>query len=464
MNRTNTICAIATPAGNGAIAVIRLSGEEAIEIGEKIFHPAQAHKKLSDQKGNTIHYGTIKEDDEIVDDVLINLFKSPHSYTGEDVLEISCHGSVYIQQRIIELLINHGARTAQPGEFTQRAFLNGKMDLTQAEAVADIIASTSQAEHKLAFSQLRGGVSNEIANLRNELLNFASLIELELDFSEEDVEFADREQLVTLIQSIQKLIKGLLHSFKTGNAIKKGIPVAIVGKPNAGKSTLLNLLLKEDKAIVSEIEGTTRDVIEDMITIEGVNFRLIDTAGLRKTTDKIETLGIKKTMENVQKASIVLLLVDSRDSKEEINEQLENLTLEKDKKFMVLLNKTDLVKSVDDVNKHLQALQQQDIKALPISAIKSEGIDAINHTLIELAQLDAYNSSDVILTNSRHYEALRNSDQALDRVLENLNNQLPTDFLAQDIREALHYLGEITGQITTDEILGNIFKNFCIGK
>jgi tRNA modification GTPase len=464
MNQNTTICAIATPAGNGAIAVIRLSGEEAIPIGEKIFYPAQKGKSLSAQQGNTIHYGTLKDGDEIVDDVLIGLFRAPHSYTGEDVLEISCHGSVYIQQRIIELLINHGARTAKPGEFTQRAFLNGKMDLTQAEAVADIIAATSQAEHKLAFSQLRGGISGEIANLRQELLNFASLIELELDFSEEDVEFADRKELTRLIASIQRLISGLLQSFKTGNAIKKGIPVAIVGKPNAGKSTLLNLLLKEDKAIVSEIEGTTRDVIEDMITIEGVNFRLIDTAGLRKTTDKIETLGIQKTLENVKKATIVVLLVDSRETIEDIGDQVASLSLDEGRQLMVLLNKTDLSDDNSLRQQNLQALHDKGIKAFPISALSGEGIDQLNHTLIELAHLDAYNSSDVILTNARHYEALKNSDQALLRVLENLKSELPTDFLAQDIREALHYLGEITGQITTDEILGNIFKNFCIGK
>jgi len=460
-NSDQTICAIATAPGNGAIALIRLSGPEALAIGDRIFVPAKKYTLLSNQAPNTIHFGTIKDHNETIDEVLVSLFKNPHSYTGEDTLEISCHGSVYIQQRIIELLLKSGASMARPGEFTQRAFLNGKMDLVQAEAVADVIASSSKAEHHLALNQLKGGVSAEMAKLRDELLQFVSLIELELDFSEEDVEFADRSQLTDLVNRISGLITSLLSTFKTGNAIKKGIPVAIVGKPNAGKSTLLNLLLKEDKAIVSEIAGTTRDVIEDLITIEGVNFRLIDTAGLRKTTDKIESLGIQKTLDNVRKAAIVILLCDAREDENALQEQIKALELSSQQQLLILRNKTDLLKN------NTETVHNKPVVPYPchyISAKSGQGIETINQNLYNLAQLDTLHSGDTILSNARHYEALSHSLTALQRVQDGIQNQLPTDLLAQDIREALHYLGEISGEITTDEILGNIFKNFCIGK
>lgn len=459
MLSTDTICAIATPAGNGAIALLRLSGQQAIQICESVFT-----KVLSDKQANTLHYGTIIHESEIIDDVVVSLFLAPHSFTGEDTVEVSCHGSVYIQQRLLELFIKKGARLAQPGEFTQRAFLHGKMDLSQAEAVADIIAASSEASHKLAFQQLRGNISDEIAGLRSELLQFVSLIELELDFSEEDVLFADRKQLLSLLTKVQHLVQALIKTFATGNAIKKGIPVAIVGKPNVGKSTLLNLLLKEDRAIVSDIAGTTRDVIEDVINIGGYNFRLIDTAGLRKTEDKIESIGIQKTLENIEKAQIVLKMADFYDDIPTIKKQIERLKLEPSKALLIVLNKVDEAKGAEQVQEYTNALSEYSKHIVAVSAKHNKGTEELNNKLIELSNISQVEGNDTVLTNTRHYEAFLKTNEALERVLQNIEQQLPTDLLAQDIREAMHYLGEVTGEITTEEILGNIFKNFCIGK
>jgi tRNA modification GTPase len=459
----DTICAIASPSGNGAIAVIRVSGSKTYSIMDNIFF-AKHKRKLNNEKANTIHYGEIKENESVLDDVLISVFRAPRSYTGEDTVEISCHGSIFIQQRIIKKLISEGCRLAKPGEFTQRAFLNGKMDLSQAEAVADVIASNSEASHKLAYQQLKGGISNEIAMLRNELLQFASLIELELDFSEEDVEFANRDQLKLLLSKVEKAVGKLLKSFDAGNAIKNGIPVAIVGKPNVGKSTLLNLLLKEDKAIVSEIAGTTRDVIEDIISIEGYTFRFIDTAGIRHTKDTIENLGIQKSLENIEKAQIVLLLFEAVDTVEEITEQISSLNLDKNKHYVAVLNKSDLIDDQQELLEKTKILKNNNIRTIQISAKLNEGIDKLNHSLIELSEVSQVEGLDVVLSNTRHLEALKKTQQAIQDSNTNLDAGLSNDFIAQDLRQAIHYLGEISGEITTDEILGNIFKNFCIGK
>ena len=462
MINNDIICAISTPQGNGAIAVIRLSGNESIALCDKIFQ-SPSNKLLIDQAANTLHFGILINGDKIIDEVVISIFKSPHSYTGEDIVEISCHGSEYIQQQILQLLIKKGARLANPGEFTLRAFINGKMDLSQAEAVADLIASSSAASHKVAVQQMRGGFSSEIANLRDRLLHFISLLELELDFSEEDVEFADRTKLNDLLNNIQTLIQKLLKSFDLGNVIKNGVPVAIVGHTNVGKSTLLNRILNEEKAIVSDIAGTTRDVIEDVINIEGVSFRFIDTAGIRETVDEIETMGIERTYDRISKASIVLLLVDASESPDKIEKAIKTVkdkTGGSDKKLIVVINK------IDKNNKELEIqnlLSNQDI-VLKISAKTGENIDQLVKELLSVVNMSALNQNEVIVTNVRHYEALEKASEALQRAIDGLNSGISGDFLAQDIRETLHYLGEITGEITTDEVLGNIFRNFCIGK
>jgi len=462
MINNDIICAISTAQGNGAIAIIRLSGNESIALCDKIFK-SPTNKRLIDQAANTLHFGTLFNDGKIVDEVVVSLFKGPRSYTGEDIVEISCHGSVYIQQQILQLLTKNGARLAKPGEFTLRAFVNGKMDLSQAEAVADLIASSSASSHKVAIQQMRGGFSSEIANLRDRLLHFISLLELELDFSEEDVEFADRKQLNELLTNIQNLIQKLLKSFDLGNVIKNGVPVAIVGHTNVGKSTLLNKILNEEKAIVSDIAGTTRDVIEDVINIEGVAFRFIDTAGIRETSDTIETIGIERTFDRISKASIVLLLVDASENKADIEKAIKTVKEklgEADKKLIVVINKID--KSNQDINiQHL--LNDQDVQ-LKMSAKTGENIDLLIKELLSVVNLSALDQNDVIVTNARHYEALENASVALQRSIDGLESGITGDFLAQDIRETLHYLGEITGEITTDEVLGNIFKNFCIGK
>ena len=469
MMNNDIICAISTPQGNGAIAVIRLSGDESIALTDKVFQSASG-KKLIDQQPNTLHFGVLKEGDKIIDEVVVSLFKAPRSYTGEDVVEISCHGSVYIQQQILQLLTRKGARLAQPGEFTLRAFVNGKMDLSQAEGVADLITSSSATSHKVAIQQMRGGFSGEIVNLRDRLLHFISLLELELDFSEEDVEFADRDQLNELLNNIQQLIQKLLKSFDLGNVIKNGVPVAIVGHTNVGKSTLLNKILNEEKAIVSEIAGTTRDVIEDVINIEGVTFRFIDTAGIRETTDTIETLGIERTYDRIAKSSIVLLLVDATEKVTDIAQAVKKVK-EKigatDKKLIVIVNKIDRLndsRKEQEINRFLNdLLDAQDVR-IKLSAKTGKNVEKLIEELLSVVNLAALNQNEVIVTNARHYEALEKASVALQRAIDGLHSGITGDFLAMDIREVLHYLGEITGEITTDEVLGNIFKNFCIGK
>ena len=463
MHNNNIITAISTPAGVGGIAIVRLSGKGCIELTDSVFQ-STVGKKLSEQKANTVHFGLIKEGDSILDEVLVTIFKTPHSFTGEDVVEISCHGSSFIQQNILRLLISKGAILAQPGEFTQRAFLNGKMDLSQAESVADLIASSSSATHRLAMNQMRGGFSNKLMELRTDLLNFTSLIELELDFSEEDVEFANRERLKEAVYNIEQHIRQLAESFSVGNAIKNGIPVAIVGETNAGKSTLLNLLLHEDKAIVSDIHGTTRDVIEDTINIQGLIFRLIDTAGIRDTVDEIESIGIERTFKKIDQASIVLWIVDAGTTNEHIEDMAQKVLPVIDKQKLILVfNKVDTISVERKVEKE-NPLKNQVPERVFISAKYGDGTKELENKLIEIANVPEISEQDVIITNMRHYEALRNALSAIQRVLEGLDLQISGDFLAQDIRECMYYLGEITGQISTNEILGNIFGKFCIGK
>ncbi|MCX6303032.1 MAG: tRNA uridine-5-carboxymethylaminomethyl(34) synthesis GTPase MnmE [Bacteroidia bacterium] len=467
MFRTDeTICAPAT-SGGGAIAIIRISGSQSISICNKIFFPSEIKIKLSEQRGYSIVYGEIRSGEEIIDDVLISIFRAPHSYTGEDSIEISCHASKYIQQNILELLINNGAVPAQPGEFTQRAFLNGKMDLSQAEAVADLISSESKMAHRLAISQMRGEFSDEIRILRADLLHFASLIELELDFGEEDVEFADRKKLIELVSKVLSVTEELTSSFSIGNAVKYGVPVAIVGNPNTGKSTLLNRLLKEEKAIVSEIPGTTRDAIEDTAILNGIQYRFTDTAGLRDTSDIVENLGIQKTLEKIEAAIIILLVADVNDGYPALNEALtkvRNMITGKEKKLIILVNKSDF----DLHGKRNEILDslilKQDEILLFISAKTGDGIDKLKEKICEVMDNKKLSSESVIITNIRHYKALSQVKESLLRVKEGLQNNLQEDLIAIDIRQAIHYLGEITGEITTDEILGNIFRNFCIGK
>jgi tRNA modification GTPase len=467
MNRDYTITAISTPMGAGAIAVIRLSGTEAINICEKVFTPSKKGEKLLKQSAYTIHRGLIVDGKKVVDDVLVSLFKAPNSYTGEDVVEISCHGSMLIQQQILELLIRNGATLAEPGEFTLRAFLNGKMDLTQAEGVADLIAANSEAAKRVAIEQMRGGFSDKLKNLREKLLHFISLIELELDFSEEDVEFANRQELHSLIESIGKHINQLIESFQLGNVIKNGIPVTIAGKPNVGKSTLLNHLLNEERAIVSEIEGTTRDSIEDVIHINGMLYRFIDTAGLRHTTDTIESLGIERAYIKISQALVILLLIDSRDSIDENIREIKRISskLKANQKMLVLINKIDLAEP-----NHVSELKQALSKTLPsislieISAKHGVNMDKLTNAIIKNSTSITSEGDNTIITNTRHYEALIKAYENLIRVKNGLKNDLPQDLLAMDIRQVIHYIGEITGEITTDEILGSIFSKFCIGK
>jgi tRNA modification GTPase len=450
----DTICALSTAPGIGAIATIRVSGSKTFEISEKIFS-----KSLGDKESHTAHFGLIKDGDKIIDEVLLTVFKNPKSFTGEDSVEITCHGSVFIQGEIIQLLIRSGARMAKAGEFSMRSFMNGKMDLSQTEAIADLISSTTKAQHEVAMHQMRGGFSTELKGLRQQLMDFASLIELELDFSEEDVEFADRSQLKKLVNEITNGINSLMQSFQLGNVIKNGVPVAIVGAPNSGKSTLLNVLLNEDKAIVSDIAGTTRDVIEDEIIIDGISFRFMDTAGIRDTHDTIEKLGIKKSFEQVKKAKIVLLMFGLNDSTAEtIKAQIDTFKGKNIQGFQTLIpifNKSDLIKMSE------------------YDSLKSEGvfISAKNKTEISNLLIQLKNAvgntkvgSQIIVTNARHYEALQRSYEAIGRVENGLELQIPGDLLAMDIRETLQFLGEITGDVSNDELLGNIFANFCIGK
>ena len=462
MYQNDTIIALATPSGAGAIAIIRLSGPEAITKVDAFFKSIHA-KKLTTQKTHTIHLGHIVEDSRILDEVLVSVFKNPKSYTGEDVVEVSCHGSSYIQQEIIQLFVRNGARIANPGEFTLRAFLNAKLDLSQAEAVADLIASDNKASHQIAMQQMRGGFSNEIKVLRDELLNFASLIELELDFSEEDVEFADRKQFEDLLERIIKVLKHLIDSFSTGNVIKNGIPISIIGAPNVGKSTLLNALLNEDKAIVSDIAGTTRDAIEDEITIEGIKFRFIDTAGIRATEDTIESIGIKKTFEKISQSQVVLYLLDaSKVTSETI--VLFNTDIRKiqeqypEKQLIVVANK------MDEADQELIETSFVYPHTLYTSAKSGLGIDSLKSKLLEFVNTGALRNNDTIITNSRHYDSLLKALADVQKVQQGMDAKLSGDLLAIDIRQALYHFGEITGEITSDDLLGNIFANFCIGK
>ena len=462
MTHNDTIIALATASGAGAIAVLRVSGTKALSISNILFKSIH-NKQLIDQPTHTVHLGHIIDGERVLDEVLVSIFKNPQSYTGEDVVEISCHGSSYIQQEILQLFIRKGCRAANAGEFTLRAFLNGKMDLSQAEAVADLIASDSAAAHQIALQQMRGGFSSEIKNLRQELLNFASLIELELDFSEEDVEFADRQQFEDLLQRIVKVLKYLIDSFSTGNVIKNGVPIAIVGAPNVGKSTLLNALLNEEKAIVSTIAGTTRDAIEDEITIEGVKFRFIDTAGIRQTNDTVEAIGIEKTFKKIAQSQVVLQLFDgskiSEETYSEIKNQIEKkLSQYPDKQQLIVVNKMD-TSNMKTVKK---CFDQYDY--LTISAKTGEGVEALKKQLLGLVQMGKLHNNDTIITNARHYDALRQALDNIQKVQHGLQTGLSGDLLAIDIREALHHFGRITGEISTDDLLGNIFANFCIGK
>lgn len=464
MINQDTICAVSTAPGAGGVAVIRVSGTDAIRICDTIFAPKIEGKNLQSQKAYTLRYGSIRRGEELIDDVLVALFRAPHSFTGEDTVEITCHGSVYIQQQILQLLIEKGCRSALPGEYTQRAFLNGKMDLSQAEAVADLIASTSAGMHKLAINQMRGGFSNELTKLRSQLLDFTSLIELELDFSEEDVEFADRTNLKQLATNIEQLIHKLAESFSVGNAIKNGIPVAIIGETNAGKSTLLNLLVGEERAIVSDIHGTTRDVIEDTINLSGITFRFIDTAGIRETNDTIESLGIERTFQKLRQASIVLWVIDLTSPSEQIEELAQTIIPQTEgKKVILVFNKSDLL-SPEELAIKQELLGKVPADRLYISAKQQANTEALKQHLIQTAALPEISQNDVIVTNVRHYEALTKAHEAILRVINGLEMNISGDFLSQDIRECMHYLGEITGQISNDEILGNIFGKFCVGK
>ena len=462
MNTQDTICAIATAQG-GAIGIVRVSGAEALSITDKIFHPTEKNPlPLTERKAYTVNFGQIKnEKGEIVDEVLVSLFRAPHSYTGENSVEISCHGSAYILQQVMQLLINNGCRTAGPGEFTQRAFLNGKMDLSQAEAVADLIASTSEATHRLAMNQMRGGFSKELAVLRNKLLHLTSLMELELDFSDhEELEFADRSELQALAAQIHQVIERLVQSFSIGNAIKNGIPVAIIGETNVGKSTLLNALLNEDKAIVSDIHGTTRDVIEDTMIINGVTFRFIDTAGIRQTDDTIENLAIKRSFKALEQAEIVILMYDLQRHEnfktffQEVEPYLKN------KQVILAQNKCDLVDNIPSNSE----FDKNNYHTIAISARQKINIDKLQKLLTEVTHIPSISTNDVIVTNLRHYEALTHALDAITRVEQGLISSLPSDLISQDLRECIFHLNDIIGEVTTDEVLGNIFEHFCIGK
>ena len=469
-NSEECICALATPAG-GAIGIIRLSGSEAICLTDKVFVSVSG-KQLSAAKPNTLHYGEIKDKDgHTIDDVLVSVFRAPHSYTGEDSTEISCHGSRYILQQVLQRLIEVGCRQAEPGEYTRRAYMNGKMDLSQAEAVADLIASTNKATHQMALSQLKGHFSSELTVLREKLLKMTSLLELELDFSDhEELEFADRSELRALAAEIEKKITTLAHSFETGNALKQGVPVAIVGKTNVGKSTLLNRLLHEEKAIVSNIHGTTRDVIEDTTLIDGITFRFIDTAGIRKTDDVVENIGIERTYQKMEEAKIVIWLLDAQPTEAEIEDMKEK---NQGKKLLMVFNKIDEIsfdKAVLSSDENSQtsssvSLSDENVSILNISARTGENVSDLEQALVRAADIPEITENDVIVTSARHYEALLRADESLSRVLESMDMGMSGDIIAEDLKMVLEELGEITGgQISSQETLNNIFKHFCIGK
>jgi len=453
-NTQDTIVALATsPGSQGAIAVIRVSGVEAINLVNSVFKG----KDLTKQTSHTIHFGTIREGEEIIDEVLVSIFVGPNSYTKENSVEISTHNSKYIVERVINLLIRKGGRAARPGEFTLRAFLNGGLDLSQAEAVADLIASNSAASHQVAMQQMRGGFSDQLKKLREDLVHFASLIELELDFGEEDVEFANRDQLKSLIQKIYAVIQKLISSFEQGNVLKNGVPVVIAGKPNVGKSTLLNALLNEERAIVSDIAGTTRDTIEDEINIKGITFRFIDTAGIRETVDIIEAKGVERTREKMKQARLIIYLFDpTQDQIEAVQDQIQEVQ-ELNIPFVTIINKSDLLTEA-------QRAAYAVLNPLNISAKEQIGIEELKDELLNQVNLSNINTDDVMVTNIRHVEALQNTQTALEKVIYGIDNPVTSDFLAMDIRQALHHLGEITGTVTTDDLLENIFSKFCIGK
>ena len=465
MYSQNTICAIATPPGEGAIAVIRISGDDTFKIIEKIFVPASKNKDLSNLRTHTLHYGEIKENGETVDEVLVAIYKSPHSYTGEDSAEIFCHGSTYIQKKIVQLLINNGASLAQPGEFTMRAFLNHKIDLAQAEGVADLISSKSKAAASLAIKQMKGDFSKQINNLRQKLIDLLSLIELELDFSEEDVEFADRGELIAIITRIEEWTDNLIKNFKLGNAIKEGVPVAITGIPNVGKSTLLNLLLNENKAIVSEIPGTTRDIVEDVINIEGVRFRLIDTAGIRQTDDIVENLGIERSLNAIKKALLNIVVADPTQSLEENINHIENVISNSNEgsKILVFINKIDKA-AANEIKTLEDFLASKSIDYLKISAKDNTYLEKINNAIISVSGIGKFFEEETFAINQRHYQALTNIKNSIEEVKKGLEMELPADLLTQELKQIMFYLGEISGEVTTDDILGNIFSRFCIGK
>ena len=469
----DTIIALATPAGSGAIGVIRLSGNDAIDIVNRFFQSKFRQKDLRKVPTHTIHLGYIKDGATIIDEVLVSIFKNPHSYTGENVVEISVHGSTYIQQQILQLFLKNGVRHAKAGEFTLRAFLNGKMDLAQAEAVADLIAADSETSHRLALQQMRGGFSGEIKKLRDELIHFASLMELELDFAEEDVEFADRQQFKNLVQRLKETLKHLVDSFATGNVLKEGVPVAIVGEPNVGKSTLLNALLNEERAIVSDIAGTTRDVIEDELVLDGIRFRFIDTAGIREAQDQIERIGIKKTYEKIDEAKVVIFLIDAcalsktaschqaahQKVLREFETELQNITQKyPHKKILIVVNKVDKIDAKD------YQIDTEQYPLIEISAKHKTGLENLKSELVSMVNKGLLDQNEVVVSNARHYQALNEALQSILQVENGLNNNLSGDLLSIDIRAALHSLGEITGEITTDDLLDNIFRNFCIGK
>ena len=459
----DTICAISTPAGTGGIAVIRISGSKAIETVMKSWRGADLRKAAT----HTAHFGTIVyPDGETLDEVVATVFRCPHSFTGEDTVELSCHGSQWIQSQLVAQMISNGCRAAKGGEFTRRAFMNGKIDLSQAEAIADVIASSSRASHRIAVSQMRGGFSAMLAGLREQLLEFVSLMELELDFSEEDVEFADRTRLIDLAKHIDSVITNLADSFSVGNAIKNGVPVAIVGETNAGKSTLLNRLLHDDKAIVSDIRGTTRDAIEDTINLGGITFRFIDTAGIRDTSDKIESIGIDRTFQKIDNASIILWMIDGTQATGNIRETAEKIMPHcQGKQLIAVINKSDKLN-----NSTIQAIQSEisnisdRIRTITISAKNDIAVDRLEQMLVESAGIPENDPNAVVVTNARHYDALCHAQEAIRRAIDGLQSGLSGDFVSQDIRECMHYLGEITGKITTHEILGSIFSRFCIGK